>query len=264
MTATAGFLLASQGDVDISVLAATLTGTALIIACGCVLNNYLDRSIDSKMARTKKRASVTGKISLAHAMIYATVMGISGAALLIFCVNALTAAVGLFGLATYVIVYGYAKRHSVHGTLVGTIPGATPPVAGYVAVTNQLDIGALLLFLILVCWQMTHFYSIALYRIKDYKAAGLPVLPVVKGFETTRWQMLVYLIAFVAAACSLTLYGYTSRWYLLVPIFLGAGWVQRWLKPTADTVAWGKQMFLYSLIVLSSLSLAISVDSFFV
>jgi protoheme IX farnesyltransferase len=260
----AGFFLASQGEIDIGVLLAILAGTSLVIACGCVLNNYLDRGIDKKMERTEKRALATGEISARAAIIYAVVLGTLGTLALVLFTNTLTAVIGLFGLLAYVVIYGYAKRHTVHGTLVGSISGAIPPVAGYTAVANQLDTAALLLFVILVCWQMPHFYAIAIYRLKDYKAAGIPVLPAVRGLRATELQMLFYVAAFTLAASLLTVFGYTSRVYLVVPVVLGAGWIAVWLADKTDTDHWAHRMFSVSLLVLMVLSLAISIDSFFV
>ena len=199
ITAAAGFFLASKDIVDMKLLLAMLVGTSLVIASGCVLNNYLDISIDKQMARTKKRALVTGTITSKNALIFATILGLSGEIILLIFTNLLTALIGLFGLFVYVIVYGAAKRRSTHGTLVGSLSGAVPPVAGYTAVTGSLDWAALTLFLILVCWQMPHFYAIAIYRYNEYKAAGLPMLPIVKGIRATKLQILNYCLFFVAA-----------------------------------------------------------------
>lgn len=256
--------MASQGDVDAWLLVATLLGTALIIACGCVINNYLDRSIDSKMKRTKSRALVTGDISVSAAKTFAAVIGITGVATLLLFVNSRTAAVGVFGLFAYVVLYSYVKRHSVHGTLVGTISGATPPVAGYIAVTNQFDTALLLLFLILVFWQMPHFYAIALYRLKEYQAAGIPVLPSVKGSRQTTSQMVVYIIMFTIVASCLTIYGYTSMVYLIIMLLLGAIWLWYWLADKSNVDRWARKMFFISLLVLMGWYVTLSIGSFFV
>jgi len=191
LTAAAGFLFASKWHIVPGLFAATLAGTSLVIAAACVYNNYIDRNIDKRMARTKKRALVQGTISGKHALIFATMLGVLGFALLLAYTNTLVTVIGVIAFIDYVVLYGISKRRSVYGTIVGSISGAAPIVAGYVAVTNQFDLGALLLFFILVYWQMPHFYGIAMYRFDDYKAAGIPVLPVQKGMARGRdrtWQ----------------------------------------------------------------------------
>jgi len=243
--------------------AAMLTGSSLVIASGCVFNNYLDREIDAHMARTKKRALVSGRVSARNAIIYATLLGLVGFTVLATYTNRLTVAIGLVGIVFYVIVYGFAKRHSVHGTLVGTISGATPPVAGYCAVTGRLDLGAVLLFLILVFWQMPHFYAIAMYRAKDYAAAKLPVLPVVKGEQITKIQMLVYVIGFMLATALLTGFGYTGYVFLAVMTLIGLIWLKSSLQgfTAPDSNLWARKMFKFSLVALVVFCLMISVDN---
>lgn len=264
LTGTAGFLLAAQGNVWYWRLAAFLAGMSLVIASACVVNNYIDRKIDAKMERTKRRALVRGKVTARQAFVYAAVLGLAGFAILLAWTNLLTAAIGLGAYIDYVVLYGYAKRRSPLGTLVGSISGAAPPVAGYTAVTGRLDVAALLLFLILVCWQMPHFYAIAIYRLKDYKAAGLPVLPVRHGVGTTKLRILAYIAGFIAVSVLLRAYGYAGHIYLVIALTLGVSWLVFGLKKygAGDDKLWARNMFLFSLAVLGLLSLAIGFDSF--
>lgn len=256
LTCAAGFLLAADGHVSFGLLGITLLGTALIIAAACVVNNILDRDIDRLMTRTKQRALVIGVIRVRFALVYAAVLATLGLALHIIFVNVLTAVVGLVGFLAYTVLYSYAKRRSTHGTLVGTISGATPPVAGYTAVTGRLDLGALLLFLILVFWQMPHFYAIAMYRAKEYKKAKLPVLPVVKGMYRTKLEIVVYIVGFAVASLLLSTFGYTGYTFALVALLLGTVWLKKGLSGFArsDDAVWGKQMFILSLVVLLATS----------
>lgn len=246
-------------------LLAMLVGTSLVIASGCVLNNYLDIGIDKRMARTKKRALVTGTITPKNALIYATILGLSGEIMLLIFTNLLTAFIGLFGLFVYVIVYGVVKRRSIHGTLVGSLSGAVPPVAGYTAVTGNLDWAALTLFLILVCWQMPHFYAIAIYRFDEYRAAALPMLPIVNGLRATKLQILNYCLFFLVACQLLTLLNYTNLTYSAVMAIIGCAWLG--LAATGfskkDDVVWAKQMFGASLLVLLIFSATLALTSFF-
>jgi heme o synthase len=263
VTALAGFLLAAGTEINLGLLIAVLAGISLVIGSACVFNNYIDRGIDEKMERTKKRGLVSGEVSPANAIIYATLLGIIGFVILLVYTNSLTAFLGLIGFIDYVILYGISKRRSPLGTIVGSISGAMPIAAGYTAVTNRFDLGALLLFVILVCWQMPHFYAIAIYRLNDYKEAGLPVLPIKKGIYRTKVQMLLYLLAFIAAIVSLTALGYTGVVYLAVMLALSLYWLWRGLQgfSTSNDAKWARNMFLFSLIIILVFSLIISIDS---
>jgi protoheme IX farnesyltransferase len=263
LTTAGAFLLASKWHIDFSLFLGVLAGTALVIASACVFNNYIDRGIDEKMARTSKRAIVTGKINGRGAITYASLLGVLGFSTLILFTNSLVVVIGLVAFFDYIVLYGITKRRSVHGTLVGTIAGSAPPVAGYCAVTDHFDSGALVIFLIMVCWQMVHFYAIAIRRSKDYKAAKIPVMPLVKGIESTKIQMLLYTAAFIASVIALSLLGYTGYTFAVVMAALGLVWLWKGLKSfkIKDNVAWAKHMFLFSLIVLLSFSVMMTVGS---
>ncbi|HSX53461.1 MAG TPA: heme o synthase [Patescibacteria group bacterium] len=263
VTTAAGFLLASTGHIDLLLLVETLVGVSLVIASACVFNNYIDRGIDANMARTKQRALVSGKISAQSAIIYATLLGLLGFLILVVYTNPLTVVLGLIAMFVYVVLYGYAKRKSVLGTVVGSIAGALPPVAGYTAVTGSLDGGAALLFLILVCWQMPHFYAIAMYRFDDYKRAKLPVLPVVKGMKAAKVQILLYISAFTLAGALFTIFGYTHIVFLVVVGGLGLSWLYKGIKgfSAEDDKKWARGMFFYSLIVTLVLSVMLAVGA---
>lgn len=248
----AGFLLAAVWHINFVTFVAVLVGQSLIIASACVVNNYIDRSVDAKMKRTSERALVTGKIRVRNALVYAAVLGIAGAAILVAGTNWLTLAVGLFGFFMYVVVYGIAKRRSPFGTIVGSVSGALPPVAGYVAVSNQLDMIAALLFLILTLWQMPHFYAIAMYRHTDYKEAGIPVLPLVRGMSTTKFRIMAYILAMTLAMVALVTSNSLGYCYALAAAALGAWWFLHGLRTyrTLDDTTWARQIFLKSLSVL--------------
>lgn len=260
----AGFLLASGGHIDGWLGLATLAGTSLVIASACVFNNYIDRGIDRHMARTKKRALVTGKIGGRQAIVYATVLGLLGFSVLALYTNALTVYLGVLAITVYVVAYGWSKRHSVHGTIVGSVAGALPPAAGYTAVTNEFDAGAWLLFLTMTFWQMPHFYAIAIYRLKDYAAAGLPVLPVKKSIPAAKVQIVAYIVAYTVVASLLYFHDYTGLLYMVVVSVLGLGWLVTALRgySTVDPARWARKLFGFSLLVMLGWSLAIAVDSF--
>lgn len=256
----ATFLLASARHINLWLFVAVLVGQSLIIASGCVYNNYMDRGIDKKMVRTSQRALVTGEIAGQNALVFATMLGLVGSFVLITYVNWLTFAVGMFGLFVYVIAYGFTKRRGPYGTLVGSIAGALPPVAGYTAVTNHINAAAVILFFILVFWQMPHFYAIALRRKQDYAAAKLPVLAVMKSARNSKIQIMAYVVAFEVAALSLKLFGYAGETYVLVTLIVSSIWLYKGLRGfrSLDDTAWAKSMFLFSLIVLTVLCSAIA------
>lgn len=263
LTAIAGFFVASEGKVNGPLLFAIIVGLAFVIASACVLNNIIDRGIDKKMKRTKTRALVTGEISLRGASIYAVALGMVGFGTLFLFVNLLAVWLGAAAYVLYIAAYGIAKRKTVHGTFVGSIPGALPPVAGYVAVTNSIDGTALLLFLILVLWQMPHFYAIAMFRQKEYEAANIPVLPIVKGHQATKNQILFYILLFIIAAQALPNTGVV---YSVAMLVLGGLWLAKALQgfKTHDDEKWARGLFGFSLYVLLGFSMFAIVDAWLV
>jgi len=264
LTAAAGFLLASKSHIDIWLFIALCLGTTLVIASACVLNNYLDQDIDSKMTRTKQRAIVAGKVQGHRAVIFSIILGVAGLVVLSVYTNMLVVWIGVAGFIDYVVLYGMlSKRLSVHGTLVGSISGAMPILAGYCAVRGVIDPGAVIVFAVLFLWQMPEFYSIAIYRRKEYAAAGIPVISVIKGVHYTQVQIFFYTLAFVLATVLLTIFGYTGYVYLVVMSVLGAYWLWLAVKgfDARDSDGWARKMFRFSLISLLVFCAMISVDA---
>ena len=226
MTAIAGVCLAaSQFGWDWIAGVYAVIGTALIIASACVFNNVLDRKIDSKMKRTQKRPTVTGTVSAFSANTYATFLGVLGFAALVLGTNWLTVVVGIVAYVWYIAIYGWAKRHTSFSTLIGTVPGALPPVAGYVALSGTIDLNAWLVFVMLAVWQMGHFYAIAIFRRDEYALAKLPIISVQWGFKATIRQMIIYIAAFIWASIILTISGATGYIYAVVMVAAGAWWL---------------------------------------
>ncbi|AUH02603.1 heme o synthase [Pectobacteriaceae bacterium CE70] len=260
-----GFLLAAKGVIDYPLFTATLIGVSLVVASGCVFNNVIDRDIDKKMERTKNRVLVKGLIPLKVTLVYASLLGIAGFALLYIAANPLAMWLAVMGFVVYVGIYSlYMKRHSVYGTLVGSLSGAAPPVIGYCAVSNQFDAGAFILLLIFSLWQMPHSYAIAIFRFKDYQAANIPVLPVVKGISVAKNHITLYILAFMIATLMLSIGGYAGYKYLIVAAAVSVWWLGMALsgykKPTNDRV-WARKLFVFSIVAITSLSIMMSVDS---
>ncbi|WP_411755576.1 heme o synthase [Serratia sp. (in: enterobacteria)] len=258
-----GFLLASKGSIDYPLFLATLLGVSLVVASGCVFNNYIDRDIDKKMERTKNRVLVRGLIAPSVSLVYATLLGIAGFALLYIAANPLAMWLAVMGFVVYVGIYSlYMKRHSVYGTLIGSLSGAAPPVIGYCAVTNEFDAGALILLAIFSLWQMPHSYAIAIFRFKDYQAANIPVLPVVKGISVAKNHITLYILAFMIATLMLTLGGYAGYKYLIVAAAVSVWWLGmalRGYKAENDSV-WARKLFVFSIVAITSLSVMMSID----
>ena len=256
LTTAAGFLLASAGNIDWLLFIAVCSGTTFVIGSACVLNNVLDRDIDERMARTRNRASITGDVSVRSAVIFSTLLAVAGFAILIAWVNWLVVVVGVAGFIFYVVLYGMlSKRMSMHGTLVGSISGATPVLAGYVAVTGSMDVAAVLAFLMMFFWQEPAFYSIAIYRRHEYANAGVPVITVARGVGFAKRQILIYTVLFVITSLLLYAFGYVGWVYLVVMAAAGAAWIGLGiggLRTTNDD-HWARRMFRLSLVVLLTL-----------
>lgn len=253
LTGAAGFLLAAAGHIDWLLFIATIGGMTLVVAAACVINNYLDRDIDSIMQRTKKRPSVTGAVSGGQMVIYGVTLLVLGLAILCLRTNILVVAIGVIGFVTYVWLYGaLSKRRSIHGTLVGSISGAMPIAGGYAAVSGHIDTGLVIVFLILFFWQFPEFYSIAIYRRKEYAAAHVPVMSVIKGVPSTIKQIFVYTILYVLSTLSLTTFGYTGRVYAVVMAAAGAYWLMlAWEGlSTKKPEQWAKRMFRFSMVTI--------------
>jgi protoheme IX farnesyltransferase len=263
VTAAGGFFLASRGRIEISVMMSALIGISLVVASGCVFNNCIDRSMDRKMTRTRNRVLAQGLISTKATVCYAALLGATGTALLWTATNLLSVAMVLSGLAIYVGLYSlYLKRHSVYGTLIGSLAGAAPPLAGYCAVSNRFDTEALILLSIFILWQMPHCYAIAIFRFQDYVAASIPVLPVKLGIRAAKKHIVGYILAFMAASLMLTFGGYTGYTYLVVMTVLGLSWlVMAWSGyRTSDDRFWAKNLLIVSILNIFVLSVMMSID----
>ncbi|WP_439649393.1 heme o synthase [Lentibacillus daqui] len=232
----------------------TMAGTALVIAGGCMLNNWYDVDIDPVMARTKTRPTVTGSISLNQALTMGIMSTALGIILLLF--TTFTAAMfALFGWLVYVVFYTmWTKRRYTLNTVVGSFSGAVPPLIGWAAIDPDLHIAAIVLFLIMFIWQTPHFLALAMKKCKEYKAAGVPMLPVVHGFAFTKRQMVVY------TACLLPLPFYLSSLgttFLVIATLLNVGWLVLGIGGffMKSDLKWANLMFIYSLNYLTILFL---------
>ncbi|HDX9657909.1 TPA: protoheme IX farnesyltransferase [Bacillus toyonensis] len=226
----------------------TLIGSILVMGAAGAFNNLYDRDIDSIMERTKNRPTVTGEIKPKTVLWLGTLMAILG--LFSLALTTLLAAfLGFLGLFFYVVPYTmWSKRRTIYNTEVGSISGAMPPLIGWAAIYPDITHPAILgLFLITVIWQMPHFYAIAIRRHDEYKAAKVPMLPVVKGVKRTYMQTNIYLIILIAMSF---LFKSLSLGLMLVALLLSILWLVLSIfgYKKMDSEKWAKSMFVYSLL----------------
>jgi len=254
----------------------TLISMSLIVGSGCVFNNIIDRDIDKLMDRTCNRVLVQGLISPKIAFIYAVFVGLAGFLLAYLEINLWAFYIAALGWIFYVIVYSlFLKRKSTAGTLWGSISGAVPPVVGYCAAVNYFDWGALSLFIILFLWQMPHFYAISIYRLKDFTAAKIPVLPAIHTMLYTKITMLIYIISYALATLVPFFLGYAGYIYLIGSSVLGVIWMiysvqgfkikfQDPNNPTPEEISknnrWAKKVFLFSILDITLLCILMGIN----
>lgn len=222
-------------------------GTAAVIAAAGAYNNVYDRDIDKIMPRTKMRPTVTGQLSAKQVLVAATLLLIVGLVLLYFA-TPLAALLGFLGVFFYVVPYTmWTKRRTIWNTEVGSISGAMPPLIGWAAVAPDIwHPAAWALFLIMVIWQMPHFYAIAIRKKDDYAAANIPMLPVVKGERRTYIQSNIYLVLLILSSF---LFLPLSSGLTIVSIILGIIWLAMSITASKkkEQKKWANKMFAYSL-----------------
>lgn len=224
----------------------TMLGSALVIAGGCILNNWYDVDIDPVMERTKSRPTVTGHISLQVTLLLGCVTTAVGLILLLGTTVTATL-IALFGWFSYVVLYTiWSKRRYTLNTAIGSLSGAVPPLIGWAAIEPEFGTIPIVLFLIMFIWQTPHFLALAMKKNEDYKAAGIPMLPAVHGFDFTKRQIFVYV------ACLLPLPFYMASLgnvFLIIATILNALWFILALTGffMKDSLKWANVNFVYSL-----------------
>lgn len=223
-------------------------GTAAVIAAAGAFNNIYDRDIDAIMARTKVRPTVTGAISIKKVLVVAILLLVIGL-ILLYLTSPLASLLGFLGVFFYVVPYTmWTKRHTIWNTEVGSISGAMPPLIGWASVAPDIWHPACwALFLIMVIWQMPHFYAIAIRKEKDYAAANIPMLPVVKSGKRTYIQTNFYLILLVLSSF---LFLPLSLGLTLISLILGLIWLGLSLfgQRKTEMKIWANKMFIFSLV----------------
>jgi protoheme IX farnesyltransferase len=226
VTTFAGFYLGSTGVPEWARLVHTLVGTALAASGTLALNQFLERDVDARMKRTRGRPLPDGRLAPIEALVFGALLTGTGLAYLALAVDVATTAVTVAIVGLYLFAYTPLKRVTPLATVIGAVPGALPPVTGWVAAGGELAPGAAVLFSILFLWQVPHTLAIArLYR-DDYARAGIRVLPVVDphGASTER-QIALGCLALLAVGCLPTLVGLAGPLYFFGALLLGGGFL---------------------------------------
>jgi heme o synthase len=259
-----GMLLASKALPPWSLLVAATVGISLLAGAGFVVNCLAERHIDAQMARTRARPLARGQVNAFGALIFAGVLGSLGSAILLTFVNQLTMWLTMATFVGYALVYTLLlKPATPQNIVIGGASGAMPPLLGWVAITNEINAPAIVMFLIIFIWTPPHFWALALYRIEDYKRSGLPMLPVTHGPEFTRLNVLLYTV--LLAACSVLPFVirmngliYLASAMVLSGVFLWYAW-GIW-RNYSDELA--RKTFRYSIFYLCALFAAMLVDHY--
>ena len=266
VTAFGGMVLAAEGLPGAGLIATVILGGALASGGASALNHWLDRDIDRLMARTATRPVASERVSGKQALVFGLILNVLAFALLWWGANLLAALLAMAGSVFYVVVYTkWLKRTTTQNIVIGGAAGAVPPLVGWAAVTGGLDLPAFYLFAIIFFWTPPHFWALALLIRRDYAEAGVPMLPVVAGEESTRRHILLYTLALMML--TILLYLATDSLglvYLTSAIVLGLGFVVyalRLFRQTGPRAA--APIYRYSLLYLALLFAVIMVDGAF-
>jgi heme o synthase len=256
----AGAMSVAPGDAPRARAIWLVIGTALIVGAANTLNMWLERDIDCLMTRTRNRPLPQHRLEARTALVFGALQGALSLPALAM-VNLLTAALALLALVLYVGVYTPMKQRSHWATWIGAVPGALPALMGATAATGRIDLAGLAVFGVLFFWQIPHFHAIALYRQRDYDAAGLKTLPGEHGVATARRHIVAYLAVQVAVSLTLFPLGVAGPVYLVTAVVLGvAVLVQAARGLHSGTARWARSVFLASIVYLPVLFAVMVLD----
>ena len=259
-----GMLLAVPGWPDWRLAGAATVGIWLVAAAAAAFNCLVEQQIDRRMARTAWRPTARGELTTLQALVFSTLLCTAGSAVLYLWVNLLTMWLTFATFIGYAVIYTVVlKPMTPQNIVIGGASGAMPPVLGWAAMTGTVGHEALLLFLIIFLWTPPHFWALALYRVEDYRRAGLPMLPITHGSEFTRLQMLLYTIVLFAATLLPFVFRMSGPLYLVAAVILGIGFMaygwQLW-RHYSDALA--RRTFRFSIWHLSLLFAALLLDHY--
>ena len=264
LTSVIGMLLATPGMVPWQVLLFGNLGIALCAGSAATVNHLVDRQVDLKMARTFNRPVAKGRVAPMNAIIFATVLGLMGMAILYFLINPTTAWLTFASLVGYAYIYTfYLKRATPQNIVIGGLAGAAPPLLGWTAVTGSVDGHGLLLVLIIFAWTPPHFWALAVHKKAEYANAEIPMLPVTHGESYTKLHILLYTIILVVVTVLPFATKMLNVLYLLGALVLGIGFIYY-----AITMMIGKNKnagmdtFKYSIVYLMALFVIMLLDHY--
>jgi protoheme IX farnesyltransferase len=262
VTTVPAMVMADDGWPGLGLVALVLLGGILTAGGANAINQWYDRDIDKLMQRTAKRPIPAGIVSAPVALAWGSLLVLAGGVQLLLTVNWLSAALALAAVAFYVGVYTvWLKRSSVQNIVIGGAAGAVPPLVGWAAVRGSVDLAPALLFLIVFLWTPPHFWALALRYKDDYARANVPMLPVIRGDDATKRQILVYAVLLAAASLLLPLSGDVSWIYLGAAIVLGLAFIAQAARVLTNRTA-PMGLFFFSIIYLPLLFLAALLDTF--
>lgn len=264
-TAVIGTFLATPGMVSLPLLLAVTVGIGMVSGAAAAFNCLIEQEIDARMARTQGRPLPSGRVTSVETSIFASILGLTGLAILYFYVNALTMWLTLATFFGYAVIYTiFLKPSTPLNIVIGGASGAMPPILGWAAVTNSVTPEAMILFLIIFVWTPPHFWALALYRKAEYAKSGLPMLPVTHGDAFTLLHILLYTIILVAVSIIPFVMGMSGLIYLLSAILLGAGFLYYAImlyRLYSDDLA--KSAFKFSINYLMLIFAALLIDHYF-
>lgn len=239
-------------------------GIWLVAAAAAAFNCLVEKGIDAKMKRTAWRPNAKGQLGDAQTLMFSGLLCGAGSWLLYAWVNPLTMWLTFATFVGYAVIYTVVlKPATPQNIVIGGASGAMPPVLGWAAMAGQIEPAALILFLIIFVWTPPHFWALALYRVEEYRKAGLPMLPVTHGNAFTRLQILLYTLILFATCLLPFVYGMSSWLYLVCAVVLGAGfcaYAWRLWREYSDDLA--RRTFRFSLIHLSGVFAALMLDHY--
>jgi len=259
---TLGGLWLAPGEVPMVTILATLVATAMVVGAANTLNCWLERDSDAFMARTKNRPLPSGRLDPRWALGLGLALGAISVPVLTLVVNPLTGLLAAIALVSYVWIYTPMKQRSPAALLVGSVPGALPPLMGWTAATGELSAPGIVLFGILFLWQLPHFLAIAMFREREYTKAGIKVMPAVRGLPRTKRHAIMYAGALIPVSLMLVPLGIAGTIYLVAAAVLGTAylvWALLGLRAEAGN-RWARQLFLASLVYLPLLFAALALD----
>ncbi|HWI63992.1 MAG TPA: heme o synthase [Symbiobacteriaceae bacterium] len=264
ITGFAAMWVAAGGMPDLGLTVVTLLGLGMSCGAANAINMWWDRDIDSVMHRTQKRPLPAGRLTPGQVLAFGVMTGALSFVLLAAAVNLLTAWLSLFGLLFYVVIYTmWLKRSTTQNIVIGGAAGAVPPLVGWAAVTGSLSWAAVIMFLVVFMWTPPHFWALALFRNDDYRRAGVPMLPVVKGEMHTKWQILFYSILMIPTTAALYWTGLVGKAYLWSTTALGASMVVCaviLLRERLPEKKWAVRTFIWSIFWLGLVFAAMMID----